>query len=58
MVISNVAGRGAPESVRFWREPPPVREPDVAIFGIDCVIGFVWSPQYSVQYEGIVLCDL
>jgi len=43
MVISHVTGRGAPESVRFWGEPPLVREPDVAIFGIDCVVGFVWS---------------
>ena len=35
MVISHVIGRGAPELVRFWGEPPLVREPDVAIFGID-----------------------
>jgi arginase len=37
MVISHVVGRGAPELVRFWGEPPLVREPDVAIFGIDRV---------------------
>jgi len=37
MVISHVIGRGAPELVRFWGEPPLVREPDVAIFGIDRV---------------------
>ena len=37
MVISHVAGRGAPELVRFWGEPPLVREPDVALFGIDRV---------------------
>ena len=37
MVISHVTGRGAPELVRFWGEPPLVREPDVAIFGIDRV---------------------
>ena len=35
MVISHVIGRGAPELVRFWGEPPLVREPDVALFGID-----------------------
>ena len=37
MVISHVVGRGAPELVRFWGEPPLIREPDVAIFGIDRV---------------------
>jgi arginase len=35
MVISQVIGRGAPELVRFWGEPPLVREPDVALFGFD-----------------------
>jgi len=34
MLISHVSGRGAPELVRFWGEPPLVREPEVAIFGI------------------------
>jgi hypothetical protein len=43
MVISHVTARGAPESVRFWGEPPLVCEPDVAIFGIDYVVGFMWS---------------
>jgi len=33
MVISHVVGRGAAELVRFWSEPPLVREPDVALFG-------------------------
>ena len=37
MVISHVVGRGAPELVRFWGEPPLVREPDVAVFGIERV---------------------
>jgi arginase len=37
MVISHVVGRGAPELVRFWGEPPLIREPDVAIFGTDRV---------------------
>jgi len=35
MVVSHIVGRGAPELVRFWGEPPLVREPDVALFGID-----------------------
>ncbi len=33
MVVAHVVGRGAPELVRFWSEPPLVREPDVALFG-------------------------
>ncbi|MGC2507864.1 MAG: arginase family protein [Candidatus Acidiferrales bacterium] len=35
MVVSHVAGRGAAELVRFWGEPPLVREPDIALFGVD-----------------------
>jgi len=35
MVISHVVGRGAPELIRFWGEPPLVREPDVILFGVD-----------------------
>lgn len=35
MVLSHVIGRGAPELVRFWGEPPLVREPDVALFGVE-----------------------
>jgi arginase family enzyme len=35
MVVSHLAGRGAAELVRFWPEPPLVREPDLAIFGVD-----------------------
>ena len=35
MVVSHVIGRGAPELVRFWGEPPLVREPDVVLFGVD-----------------------
>ena len=35
MVVSHVIGRGAPELVRFWGEPPLVREPDVALFGVE-----------------------
>jgi len=35
MVISHVIGRGAPELVRFWGEPPLVREPEIALMGIE-----------------------
>jgi arginase len=35
MVISHVTGRGAPELVRFWGEPPLVREHEVALFGYE-----------------------
>jgi arginase len=34
MVVSHLVGRGASELVRFWSEPPLVREPDVALFGV------------------------
>ncbi|MBI3404206.1 MAG: arginase family protein [Acidobacteria bacterium] len=34
MVVAHIAGRGAAELVRFWGEPPLVREPDVTLFGI------------------------
>jgi len=33
MVVSHLTGRGAAELIRFWGEPPLVREPDVALFG-------------------------
>src|SRR5579872_7313420 len=35
MVVSHLTGRGAAEMVRFWGEPPLVRDPDLAIFGAD-----------------------
>jgi len=34
MVVSHLSGRGAAELVRFWGEPPLVREPDLAVFGV------------------------
>ena len=37
MVISHISGRGAAELVRFWGEPPLVREPNIALFGVDRV---------------------
>jgi arginase len=33
MLLSHTVGRGAPEIVRLWSEPPLVRETDVALFG-------------------------
>jgi arginase len=35
MVVSHLTGRGAAELVRFWGEPPLVREPELALFGVD-----------------------
>jgi arginase len=35
MVVSHLTGRGAAELVRFWGEPPLVREPNLALFGVD-----------------------
>ena len=35
MVVAHILGRGAPELVRFWGEPPLVREPDVTLFGLE-----------------------
>ena len=37
MALSHVIGRGAPELVRFWGEPPLVREPNVTLFGVERV---------------------
>ncbi len=34
MVVSHLTGRGAAEMVRFWVEPPLVRDPDLALFGV------------------------
>jgi arginase len=34
MVVAHVIGKGSPELVRFWGEPPLVREPDVMLFGL------------------------
>lgn len=35
MVVAHLTGRGAAELVRFWGEPPLVREPDLVLFGVD-----------------------
>src|SRR6202035_2613459 len=34
MVVAHIIGKGAPEVVRFWGEPPLVREPDITLFGL------------------------
>jgi len=34
MVLAAIVGRGSPELVRFWGEPPLVREPDTLIYGL------------------------
>lgn len=34
MVVAHIIGKGAPELVRFWGEPPLVREPDITLFGL------------------------
>ncbi len=35
MVISHAIGRGAAEMIRFWNEPPLVRAPEIALFGVN-----------------------
>lgn len=35
MVVAHILGKGAPELVRFWGEPPLVREPDITLFGLE-----------------------
>jgi arginase len=37
MVVAHIIGKGAPELVRFFGEPPLVREPDVTLFGLERV---------------------
>src|SRR5262249_54450097 len=34
MTVAHLTGTGAAEMVRFWGEPPLVREPDLALFGV------------------------
>ncbi|HUN61705.1 MAG TPA: arginase family protein [Candidatus Sulfotelmatobacter sp.] len=37
MALAAIQGRGSAELVRFWGEPPLVREPDTLIFGLEQV---------------------
>jgi arginase len=34
MALASIIGRGSPELVRFWGDPPLVREPDAVIYGL------------------------
>ena len=34
MALAGIIGRGSPELVRFWGEPPLVREPDTLLYGV------------------------
>jgi len=34
MVLASIIGKGSPELVRFWGEPPLVREPDTLLYGL------------------------
>jgi arginase len=35
MAVAHIVGRGAPELVRFWGEPPLVRPPEITLFGLE-----------------------
>ena len=35
MAVAHIVGRGAAELVRFWGEPPLVREPEVTLVGVE-----------------------
>ncbi|HEX8871274.1 MAG TPA: arginase family protein [Candidatus Acidoferrum sp.] len=35
MALAGIIGRGSPELVRFWGEPPLVREPDTLVYGLE-----------------------
>jgi len=34
MALAGIIGKGSPELVRFWGEPPLVREPDTVLYGL------------------------
>lgn len=52
MVVAHLTGRGAAEMVRFWSEPPLVRDPDVALFGISRLD----SPEEGVLSQTAIRC--
>jgi arginase len=54
MVVTHVVGRGAPELVRFWSNPPLVREPDVMLYGLDRLDP---PEQRLLAYSPIRYCD-
>lgn len=35
MALAGIIGKGSPELVRFWGEPPLVREPDTVVYGLE-----------------------
>lgn len=52
MVVAHLTGRGAAEMVRFWSEPPLVRDPDVALFGVSRLD----SPEEGVLSHTAIRC--
>lgn len=52
MVVAHLTGRGAAEMVRFWSEPPLVRDPDVALFGVSRLD----SPEEGVLVSTAIRC--
>lgn len=52
MVVAHLTGRGAAEMVRFWSEPPLVRDPDVALFGVSRLD----SPEEGVLSTTAIRC--
>jgi arginase len=58
MVLAAIQGRGSAELVRFWGEPPLVREPDTFIYGLQQVDPpeqefLSRSPVRSIYADGI-----
>lgn len=52
MVVAHLTGRGAAEMIRFWPEPPLVRDPDVALFGV----GRQDAPEAEVLSRTAIRC--
>lgn len=52
MVVAHLTGRGAAEMVRFWGEPPLVRDPDVALFGVSRLD----APEQGVLSQTAIRC--
>ena len=52
MVVAHLTGRGAAEMIRFWSEPPLVRDPDVALFGV----ARLDSPEEGVLSQTAIRC--
>ncbi|MGB6875507.1 MAG: arginase family protein [Candidatus Acidiferrales bacterium] len=52
MVVAHLTGRGAAEMIRFWSEPPLVRDPDVALFGV----ARLDSPEEGVLSRTAIRC--